>query len=151
MLRKGALVLSIWCWLNVVPAGASLLLIIAGKHAPGLTMQFTAGEIPGIESRALAMVDGLATLLNALIIVYCITCFILVRQALLKRERGSFVVFALGAFVVQVVCYLADRSFFLSKNTAVLHVSSLFLVTGFGLCAREIFKKEPNSEGSVSP
>ncbi len=144
MLKKGVLVLSVWCWLNVVPAGASLLFIAQGKHAPGLKMRFVPEEVSGIESRALAVIDGLATLLNTLIAVYCVTVFFLIRKSLLARQRWSFFVFAIGASVLQMACYLADQVFFLSRNTLVIHLSSLLLVMGFGLCAVEIFRKEPN-------
>jgi len=138
--------LSAWCWLNVLPAVVSLLFIAQGKHAPGLKMRFAPAEIPGIESRALATVDGLATLLNTLIVVYCITCFFVVRRSLLQRERWSFFAFAIGALVMQSASYLSDSSFFLSKNSLVIHASCLLLVTGFGLCALEIFRNEPTCD-----
>jgi hypothetical protein len=144
MLKKGALVLSAWCWLNVLPAVASLLFIAQGKHAPGLKMLFTSEEVSGIENRALAMVDGLAVLLNTLIAVYCVSCFFVVRMAILKCQRWAFFVFVIGALILQAVCYLSDRSFFLGKNTLVIHLSSLLLLIGFGLCGIEIFKKKPN-------
>lgn len=150
MLKPGALILSVWCWLNVLPAVASLVSIASGKHAPGLSMRFAPEEIPAIESRALAMVDGLATLLNALIAVYCITCFVVVRKSLLKAERWSLVTFAIGALIIQVACYASDRLFFLSKNALVIHASSLVLLTGFILCVMGIQKK-PNPESPVSP
>lgn len=105
-------------------------------------MRFTSDEVSSIESRALAMIDGLATLLNVLIAVYCITCFVVVRSALLKRQRWAFFAFSIGALFLQAACYLADSSFFLSKNMLVLNISSLLLGTGFCLCAIDVFRKD---------
>jgi hypothetical protein len=114
-------------------------------------MRFASNEISGVESRALAMIDGLATLLNTLIAVYCLTCFFVVRRSLLKRQRWAFFVFAIGALILQAACYLSDRIFFLGKNTLVIHISSLLLLTGFGLCAAEIWEKEASAPMGANP
>jgi hypothetical protein len=108
MLRKGGVILSVWCWLNVLPAVASLFFIAQGRHAPALRMRFAADEIPPLDSRVLSVVDGLGTLLNTLIAIYCITCFFLVRMFIVKGHRGALWVFALGAAAIQTASYVVS-------------------------------------------
>ncbi|HEY3755916.1 MAG TPA: hypothetical protein VGL42_07185 [Opitutaceae bacterium] len=129
----------------------SLWFIACRKHAPGLMMRFKPAEIPGIENRALAMIDGLGLLLNTLIAVYCVTCYFVIRRCLARRQRWAFFLLAIGALLIQAACYLADGNFFLNKNTLVLHASSILLATGFILCAIEIFKREPNRSARQTP
>jgi uncharacterized membrane protein YjjP (DUF1212 family) len=110
-------------------------------------MRFKPAEVPGIENRALAMIDGLGMLLNTLIAVYCVTCFFVIRESLARGQRWSFFALSIGALLIQAACYLADRSFLLSKNTLLIHASSLLLVTGFLLCAKEIFRPTGSRPG----
>ena len=141
MLKKGAMILSVWCLLNILPGVGSLLFISFGNHAPGLRMQFTVEEIPTLDVRTLATADGLATLLNTLIAVYCASAFFIIRRCLVKGERWSFFVLALGTLSIQIAGYVSDGFFFMGKNTLVLNISSLLLLVGFGLSAAEMFKK----------
>ena len=57
-------------------------------------------EVAGIEARALATVDGLAILLNTLIVVYCASLFMVVRRAL-WTVAGE-------ALALQLAGYIAD-------------------------------------------
>jgi len=77
MLKIGTWILSGWCVLNMLPGLGSLVFIAAGHHAPGLRMLFSPDEVRTIEARAVATVDGLAVLANALIVVYGATAFVL--------------------------------------------------------------------------
>ena len=137
MLRKGAWILSAWCVLCALPCMGSLVFIALGKHAPGLRMRFTVQEIPQLDARTLATVDGFATLLNSLIIIYCASIFFLIRRSLLKGERWSVFVVAVGTGLIQIICYLSDHFFFLGKNTLTLNLSSAVLLLGFGFVYRQ--------------
>jgi hypothetical protein len=145
MLKSGAMILSIWCLLNILPGVGSLLFIFLGNHAPALRMLFTVEEIRTLDARALAVADGLAILVNTLIAVYCGLVFHVIRKCLLKRERWSFFVLAAGILILQAAGYISDR-FFLGKNFLVLNISSLVLLAGFGLCARELFTRTIHSK-----
>ena len=145
MLKSGAMILSVWCLLNILPGVGSLLFIFLGNHAPALRMLFTVEEIRTLDARALAVADGLAILLNTLIVVYCGLVFLVIRKCLLKRERWSFFALATGILILQTAGYISDR-FFLGKNFLVLNISSLVLLVGFGLCARELFTSSIHSK-----
>jgi hypothetical protein len=132
--RIGANVLSAWCLLNVIPGLGSLIFILLGKHAPALRMLFAADEIGALDGRALAATDGIAVLLNSIIVVYSGTAFFVVRRCLLTGQRWSFIVLAAGVSVLQVAGYVSDH-FFQGKNILALNISSLILLVGFGLCA----------------
>ena len=141
MLKSGALILSIWCLLNVLPAAGSLLFIALGNHAPALRMRFQVEEIPELGARTLGIVDGLAILLNTLIAVYCASAFFVIRRCLLKGERWSLIVLASGIFILQIAAHVSDRCFFGGNNALALNISSFLLLIGFGLSAAGIFKK----------
>src|SRR6185312_17300372 len=104
------------CVLNGLPGVGSLLYLVTGRHAPGLMMRFTAAEIPGIEARALATIDGLAVIANTLIAVYCATALLIVRSALARGERWALWALAGGAFALQLASYAVDALYFENKN-----------------------------------
>ena len=142
--------MSAWCWLNVLPGVGSLTFIAMGKRAPGLRMRFASEEIGSIESRAPSTVDGLATLLNALIAINCVTFFFVVRKSVLRKERWSLFTLGFGALILQAIACVSDHFFFLSKNTLVINVSSVLLLTGFGLSVIGLLKNkvEPGGAGN---
>jgi hypothetical protein len=104
-------------------------------------MLFAADEVRTIEARAVATVDGLAVLANALVVAYCATAFVLVRKCLAQGQRWTFWTLAVGTAALQVASYAADSIFFGRKNLLVTNVSSLLLVVGFALTATALFKK----------
>lgn len=134
MYTRGIQILSAWFILNMLPGIGSLVHLALGKHAPGLLMLFQPDEIPGIEARALATVDGLATIANTLIATYCLTGLFIVRHSLVRKELWAFNTLALGTLAIQVAAYASDTLFFEGKNLMVIHASSLLLILGFGLC-----------------
>src|SRR5262245_2311344 len=107
MLKHGTWILSGWCLLNLLPGLGSLLFIAAGHHAPGLRMLFSPDEVRTIPTRAVATVDGLAVLANALIVAYCATAFVLVRKCLAQGQRWAFWTLAVGTAALQVASYAA--------------------------------------------
>jgi len=145
MLKIGAMILSGWCLLNILPGVGSLLFIWRGNHAPALRMLLTGEEIRTLDARALAAIDGLAILLNTLIVVYCGLVLLVIRKCLLKRERWSFFVLATGALILQAAGYISDR-LFTGRNFLVLNLSSLILLVGFGLCVHELFATSADSK-----
>src|SRR5262245_9270638 len=145
MLKMGAMILSGWCLVNILPGVGSLLFIFSGNHAPALRLLFTVEEIQMLDARSLSAVDGLAILLNILIVLYCSLVFLVIRKCLLRKEGWSFFVLAGGILILQAGGYISDR-FFMGKNILVLNISSLVLLVGFGLCARELFKKSTRSK-----
>jgi len=146
--RHGVLVLSAWCLLNMVTGVGSLVFIFLGRHAPALQYLFTAEQVAAMAPGILAATDGVATLANTLIVVYCATALALVRRSLPKEEPWALVVLALGLLVVQVAGYVTDHAFFLGKNLLALHGSSLVILVGLGLCARGVFlrRRIPTSQ-----
>ncbi len=140
MLKKGSWILQAWCVINAIPGLACLVFIALGHHAPGARMLFTPDEIPGIEARALATIDGLAVLGNALIVGVCGLSLMLIRRALAKKERWAFNTLLLSLLFIQAMGYWSDAHFGF-KNLIALNVSSAWLALGLGMCAREVFRK----------
>lgn len=144
---KGKIILSVWFFINILPAIGSLLFISFGKHAPALQTLFTQEEIQTLDLRLLATIDGLAILLNTLIVLYCsLALFVLIKHSL-KAPKWTFVFLATGSLLLQTAGYTFDH-FLEGKNFLILNISTFILLIGFSFWSHDLFiqsRKQANN------
>lgn len=131
--------------LNAVPAIYSLFRILTGDHAPGFAYLYSAAEIRALDPQVLDLGDGFASLLNSLIIAYCIAAIGLL-IAIRRRAGGTLLWLILVASfaVVQAGSYVSDH-YFASKNIVVLNVSSVVVALALaGLSRLRVTEGEPH-------
>ena len=134
LFNRGIQVLTLWCILNALPGIGSLVYLALGKHAPGLRMLHTDTEIPLIEPRTLATVDGLAVIANTLIAVYCLTALMIVRKALARHDHWALPTLWFGHIGVQLAAIVSDFTYFGGKNVLPILVSSGLGFGGLVMC-----------------
>jgi hypothetical protein len=117
----------------MLPALASLVNIAMGRHAPAMIMHFMPGEALLLDPRAVSTIDGLGTVLNGLILTYCLLAYHVVQKCIASRQTWALRIFIMGIMILQISGYASDQ-FFDGKNMLFLHFSSLILIVGLGFC-----------------
>lgn len=135
MLRAGVAVLSVFNALQVLLAlGILGWMLIGGGHAPGASILFRPDEVPQIESRALATIDGLAILGNACIAAFCVLTQACLWFGVRRGQRWAVPVVFGGLLFVQGAAFASDR-YFDNRDLVANLVSSAVVFTGLALCA----------------
>lgn len=135
--KLGISILQVWCVLNILPGIGSLIYIAMGYNAPAFSMLFSSPEIADLNQRVLATGNGLAILLNAMIISFCIMTFYQIVLLKKSRSKSSFLVLMGSIVLLQVAGYFSDMQF-LFKNLIILNISSAVLLIGFRLAGKSL-------------
>jgi hypothetical protein len=138
-LKIGTAVLSIWSVLNALPGLGSVAYILLGHHAPAFMYLFTPVEIGTLDSRVLATTDGVALLLNTLIVSFCILSFFVIRFLFAQPSKKIFWALLVSILIAQIAAFAAD-SYFGNQNILANIFSTLLLCIGFSFAAQGIFK-----------
>lgn len=144
-MKTGANLLSVWCVLNIVPCIGALIYLSLGKNAPAFQMLFEEAEVALLDPRAIATTNGLAIILNTLVISFSVLAFFVIRWSLMKYETWAYYTLAAVIGGLQVSGYVADVQF-QNQNFMILNISSLVLVVGFSLCGVSLLKGPKTNE-----
>jgi hypothetical protein len=145
MLKKGSLLLSIWCGINFSLALIILCyVIILRKDSPILQVaSFSEVEIAALSSKTIAALNCFTILYNSCSLMVSVLTWPLIRKNLVAGEKQAFwlLVFIIG--FVETMAFLAS-SYIGNGRWQVNVVQSILYLTGISLSGFPIFKRVNN-------
>jgi hypothetical protein len=145
MLKKGSLILSIWCGINFVLALIILCYVIVLKqNSPILQVaSFSEAEIAGLSAKTIAALNCFTILYNSCSLVISVLTWPLIRNNLLAGQKSAFwmLVFVIG--FVEVMAILAS-SYIGHGRWQVNVIQSVLYLAGIGMSGYSIFKGVKN-------
>ena len=141
MLKRGSIVLSIWCGINFVLAFTILCyVIVLKKDSPILQVaSFSEAEIAGLSAKTIAALNCFTILYNSCSLVVSVLTWPLIRKNLLAGQKSAFwmLVFVIG--FVEVMAFFAS-SYIGNGRWQVNVVQSVLYGVGIGLSGWSLFK-----------
>ena len=141
MLKKGSIILSIWCVINFILAFTILCYVIVFKqNSPVLQVAFfSEAEIARFDSKVIASLNTLTILYNSCSLMVSILTWSLIRKNLVAGEPSAFwtLLFVIG--FIEVMAFLAS-SYIGHGRWQVNVPQSILYGVGIGLCAYPIIK-----------
>jgi hypothetical protein len=145
MLKRGSIVLSIWCGINFILAFIILFLVIfLKKDSPILQVaSFTEVEIAGLGAKTIATLNCFTILYNSCALVISVLTWSLIRKNLISAQKSAFwmLVFVIG--FMEVMAFFAS-SYIGHGRWQVNVVQSLLYLAGIGLSGFSIYKGARN-------
>jgi hypothetical protein len=145
MLKRGSIVLSIWCGINFMLAFIILCyVIVLGKDSPILQVAgFSEADIAGLSARTIAALNCFTILYNSCSLMISVLTWPLIRRNLVAGEKSAFwtLVFVIG--FIEVMAFLAS-SYIGNGRWQVNVVQSVLYVVGIGLSGWSLFKGVKN-------
>ena len=142
MLKKGSLVLSIWCGINFVLAFTILCyVIVLKKDSPILQVaSFSEAEIAGLGAKVIAALNCFTILYNSCSLMVSVLTWPLIRKNLVAGEKSAFwtLVFVIG--FIEVMAFLAS-SYIGHGRWQVNVLQSVLYLAGIGLSGFSIFNE----------
>jgi len=144
-LKIGAIILSLWSLMNMLPAiGVVVYVAVLDKIHPLLPMRFCGEEIDAIQPTVLDTINGMAVFANSHVFALCLIVLIATWQGLAKGVRWVFwaLLASMSASVVAgFVASYVDQSHYYSPSI----ISAVLLAIGFGFTAVGLFKSADKS------
>ncbi len=142
MLKKGSMVLSIWCFINFILALIILsYVIVLKRNSPILQVaSFSEAEISSLSAKTIAALNAFTILYNSCSLVISVLTWPLIRKNLITGQKSAFwmLVFAIG--FVEVMAFFAS-SYIGHGRWQVNVVQSVLYLVGIGLSGWSLFKK----------
>ena len=143
MLKKGSIVLSIWCGINFILALIILCYVIVLKqNSPILQVaSFSEAEIAGLGAKTIAALNAFTILYNSCSLAVSALTWSLIRKNLLAGQKSAFwmLVFVIG--FIEVMAFFAS-SYIGHGRWQVNVVQSMLYVVGIGLSGYSLFKSK---------
>jgi len=141
MLKKGSIVLSIWCGINFILAFTILCyVIVLQKGSPILQVaSFSEAEIASLSAKTIAALNCFTILYNSCSLVISVLTWPLIRKNLVAGQKSAFwtLVFVIG--FVEVMAFIASAPIGNARWQVNVVQSVLYLV-GIGQSGRSLFK-----------
>jgi hypothetical protein len=140
MLKRGSIVLSIWCVINFILAFIILSILVVFKgNSPILALAFEEAEIASLDAKVIAALNCLAILYNSCSVVVSVLTWPLIRKNLIAGQKWAFwmLLFVIG--FIEVMAFIASAPLG-NARWQVNVVQSILYVVGIGLCAYPILK-----------
>jgi hypothetical protein len=141
MLKKGSLVLSIWCVINFILALIILSYVIVLKEdSPILQVaSFSAAEIASLSAKTIASLNALTILYNSCSVVVSVLVWTIIRKNLVAGQKWAFwlLLFVIG--FIEVMAFIASAPIG-NARWQVNVVQSALYVVGIGLSGYSLFK-----------
>jgi len=143
MLKKGSLVLSIWCVINFMLALIILsYVILLKKDSPILQVaSFSEAEIASLGAKTIAALNCFTILYNSCSLMVSVLTWPLIRKNLLAGQRSAFwmLVFVIG--FVEGMAFLAS-SYIGHGRWQVNVLQSILYLVGIGLSGWSLFNRK---------
>ena len=141
MLKRGSIVLSIWCIINFILAFIILCYVIVLKEdSPILQVaSFSEAEIARLSAKTIASLNALTILYNSCSLVVSVLVWSLIRKNLIAGQKWAFWVLLFVIGFVEVMAFIASAPIG-NARWPVNVVQSVLYVVGIGLCAYPILK-----------
>ena len=150
MLKKGSMVLSIWCGINFILALIILCYVIVLKqNSPILQVaSFSEAEIAGLGAKTIAALNCFTILYNSCALMISVLTWPLIRKNLVAGEKSAFwtLVFVIG--FIEVMAFLAS-SYIGHGRWQVNVLQSILYIVGIGLSAYPILKTNHRLQGQT--
>ncbi len=145
MLKKGSLVLSIWCIINFVLAFVILgYVIVLKEDSPILQVAaFSEAEIAGLSARSIAAFNCFTILYNSCSLIISVLTWRLIRKNLVAGEKWAFWMLAGVIGFIELMAFFAS-SYIGNGRWQVNVIQSVLYLTGIGLSGFSIFKGAKN-------
>jgi hypothetical protein len=142
MLKKGSIVLSIWCVINFLLAFIILFYVIVLKqNSPILQVaSFSEAEIASLSAKTIAALNCFTILYNSCSLVVSVLTWPLIRKILVTGEKSAFWTLAFAIGFIEVMAFLASSYIGLGRWQVNL-VQSVLYVVGIGLSGYSLFQK----------
>ncbi len=142
MLKKGSLVLSIWCGINFILAFIILSYIIVFKqNSPILQVaSFSDAEIAGLSAKTIAALNCFTILYNSCSLMVSVLTWPLIRKNLVAGEKSAFWTLAFVIGFIEVLAFLAS-SYIGHGRWQVNALQSILFLVGIGLSGYSLFQK----------
>jgi hypothetical protein len=145
MLKKGSIILSLWCGINFILAFIILSFVIILKKDPPILQvaSFSEAEIASLSSKTIAALNCFTILYNSCSLAVSVLTWPLIRKNLLAGQKTTFwmLVFVIG--FIEVMAFLAS-SYIGHGRWQVNVFQSVLYLAGIGLSGYSIFKGEKN-------
>ena len=145
MLKKGSIVLSIWCIINFVLAFVILgYVIVLKKDSPILQVAgFSPAEIAGLSARTIAALNSFTILYNSCSLMVSVLTWPLIRKNLVAGQKWAFWLLLGAIGFIEAMAFLASSHIGNGRWQVNVVQSALYLV-GIGLSGFSIFKGAKN-------
>ncbi len=142
MLRKGSVVLSIWCVINFFLAFLILcFVIVLKKDSPILQVaSFSQAEIASLSPRAIAAFNCFTILYNSCSLMISVLTWGLIRKNLVAGEKWAFWMLAGVIGFIEVMAFYAS-SYIGNGRWQVNLIQSILYVVGISLSGYPLFLK----------
>jgi hypothetical protein len=142
MLKKGSIVLSIWCLINFLLAFFILCYVIVFKqNSPILQVAaFSQAEIASLSDRTIAALNCFTILYNSCSLMISVLTWHLIRKNLVEGGKWAFWMVAGVIGFIEVMVFFAS-SFIGNGRWQVNLVQSILYITGISLSGYPIFVK----------
>ena len=143
MLKRGSLVLLIWCVINFILASIILCyVIILKENSPILQVaSFSEAEIASLSAKAIASLNALTILYNSCSVGVSVLVWLLIRKNLIAGQTWAFWVLLFVIGFVEVMAFIASAPIG-NARWQVNVVQSVLYVVGIGLSGYSLFKGE---------
>ena len=141
MLKRGSIVLSIWCVINFILAFIILSYVIVFKrNSPILQVaSFSEAEIASLGAKVIASLNALTILYNSCSVVLSVLVWLLIRKSLIAGQKWAFWVLLFVIGFVEVMAFIASAPIG-NARWQVNVVQSVLYVVGIGLSGYSLFK-----------
>ena len=145
MLKKGSIVLSIWCVINFILVFIILCYVIVLKEdSPILQVaSFSEAEIASLGAKTLASLNCFTILYNSCSLVISVLTWPLIRKNLVAGQKWAFWLLLGAIGFIEVMAFLASSHIGNGRWQVNVVQSALYLV-GIGLSGFSIFKGAKN-------
>jgi hypothetical protein len=145
MVKKGSLLLSIWCIINFVLALIILsYVIILKRNSPILQVAaFSEVEIASLSAKTMAALNSFTILYNSCSLMISVLTWPLIRKNLVAGDKWAFWLLVGVIGFVEVMAFLAS-SYIGNGRWQVNVVQSVLYLTGICLSGFSIFKGVKN-------
>ena len=147
MLKKGSIVLSIWCVINFLLAFFILCYVIVFKqNSPILQVaSFSEAEIASLSDKTIAALNCFTILYNSCSLMISVLTWRLIRKNLVAGEKWAFWMVAGVIGFIEVMAFFAS-SYIGNGRWQVNLVQSILYVAGIGLSGFPLFFKGEKNE-----
>jgi hypothetical protein len=141
MLKKGSMVLSIWCVINFILAFVILsYVIVLKKDSPILQVaSFSEAEIASLGAKTIAALNCFTILYNSCSLVVSVLTWPLIRKNLLAGQRSAFWMLAFVIGFIEGMAFLAS-SYIGNGRWQVNVLQGVLYLVGIGLSGWSLFK-----------
>ena len=141
MLKKGSIVLSIWCVINFIFASFILCYVIVLKQdSPILQVaSFSEAEIASLSAKTIAALNCFTILNNSCSLVISVLTWPLIRKNLIAGQKSAFWMLVCVIGFVEVMAFFASSNIGYGRWQVNVLQSVLYLV-GIGLSGYALFK-----------